>query len=191
MERAVIMTGIGGQGIQLIAKLLAQAGMREGRQVMMFGLFMGMIRGGSSESTVVLADEEVAAPPLVPSAWAVLAMHAEGLPKVLPKLERGGVLVTNASLVTQAPAPDGVHQLAVPATALAKEIGQVMGASMIALGAFAGATGIVSAGALEAALDDVLPPHRRKLIDTNKACLARGAAFAAETAPGLHLRAWN
>ena len=38
------MTGIGGQGIQLIAKVLAQAGMREGRQVMMFGVFMGTIR---------------------------------------------------------------------------------------------------------------------------------------------------
>ena len=32
MERAVIMTGIGGQGIQLIAKVLAQAGMREHKQ---------------------------------------------------------------------------------------------------------------------------------------------------------------
>ena len=47
------MTGIGGQGIQLVAKLLAQAAIREEKQVMMFGLFMGTIRGGSSESTVV------------------------------------------------------------------------------------------------------------------------------------------
>src|SRR5947207_10435092 len=97
------MTGIGGQGIQLVAKLLAQAAMREGRQVMMFGLFMGMIRGGSSESTVVIADAEIVIPPLVPSAWAVLAMHPEGLPKVAGKLEPDGVLVTNSSLVTTLP----------------------------------------------------------------------------------------
>jgi Pyruvate/2-oxoacid:ferredoxin oxidoreductase gamma subunit len=56
VERAVIMTGIGGQGIQLVAKLLAQAAIREEKQVMMFGLFMGTIRGGSSESTVVIAE---------------------------------------------------------------------------------------------------------------------------------------
>ena len=74
------MTGIGGQGIQLIAKLLAQAGIREGRQVMMFGIFMGMIRGGSSESTVVIADDEIVTPPIVPEVWGVLAMHPEGLP---------------------------------------------------------------------------------------------------------------
>lgn len=47
------MTGLGGQGVQLMAKLLAQAGMREGREVMMFGLFMGTIRGGSSEQPAV------------------------------------------------------------------------------------------------------------------------------------------
>ena len=185
------MTGIGGQGIQLIAKLLAQAAMREGRQVMMFGLFMGMIRGGSSESTVVVADDEITAPPIVPSAWAVLAMHGDGLPKVLPKLVPGGVLVTNSSLVTEPPAADGVHRLAVPATALAKEMGQVMGASMIALGAFAAATGIVTPAALDAALGEVLPPHRRKAIDANRACLARGAVFAGEAAGSPAPVAWS
>jgi Pyruvate/2-oxoacid:ferredoxin oxidoreductase gamma subunit len=40
MEREIVMTGVGGQGIQLIAKLLAHAGIREGRQVMTFGVFM-------------------------------------------------------------------------------------------------------------------------------------------------------
>src|SRR5882724_5323282 len=123
MERAVIMTGIGGQGIQLIAKVLAQAGMREGKQVMMFGVFKGTIRGGSSESTVVIADEEIVTPPIVPSAWAVLAMHPEGLPAIGRKAERGGVLVFNSTLVHAPPAWDGVRHLAVPATEMAKAMG--------------------------------------------------------------------
>jgi Pyruvate/2-oxoacid:ferredoxin oxidoreductase gamma subunit len=179
MERAVVMTGVGGQGIQLIAKVLAQAAMREGRQVMMFGIFMGMIRGGSSESTVVVADEEIVAPPIVPSVWAVLAMHPAGLPALAGKAEPGGVLVLNSSLVTTPPPWDGVTQVALPATDLAKEMGQVMGASMVLLGAFAGATRIVSLDALTGALGDVLPPHRRKFIDTNALCITRGAEHAA------------
>src|SRR6266571_2242145 len=93
------MTGIGGQGIQLVAK-----------QVMMFGLFMGMIRGGSSESTVVIADREILTPPIVPSAWALLAMHPEGLPALGRKAEPGGVLVFNSSLVT-APVWDGISRV--------------------------------------------------------------------------------
>src|SRR5207249_1493839 len=129
------MTGIGGQGIQLIAKLLAQAAIGEGRQVMTFGLFMGMIRGGSSESTVVIADDEIVSPPIVPKVWAVLAMHPEGLPALAKKVAPGGVLVYNATLVTRPPAWEGVHEVPVPATEMAKAMGQVMGAGMIALGA--------------------------------------------------------
>jgi Pyruvate/2-oxoacid:ferredoxin oxidoreductase gamma subunit len=184
MEREIVMTGIGGQGIQLIAKLLAQAGMREGRQVMMFGLFMGTIRGGSSESTVVIADGEIAAPPIVPQVWGVLAMHPEGLLKLGPKLRSGGVLLLNSSLVTAPPAWEDVRSIAVPATELAKAMGQVMGAGMIALGAFAGATGIVGLDSLSAALGEVLPPHRRKLIDVNRACITRGAEYVTEHTAG-------
>jgi Pyruvate/2-oxoacid:ferredoxin oxidoreductase gamma subunit len=190
VERAVIMTGVGGQGIQLIAKLLAQAAMREGRQVMMFGLFMGTIRGGSSESTVVIADREIVAPPIIPATWGVLAMHPAGLPALEKKARPGGVLLVNANLVPRAPAWEGVQQIAVPATDLAKAMGQVMGAGMVALGAFAGATGIVSIASLDAALADVLPPHRRKNIDANRLCIARGAEYVAAEAPSSALSAW-
>jgi len=180
MERAIAMTGIGGQGIQLVAKLLAEAGIHEGRQVMMFGIFMGMIRGGSSESTVVLADDEIVSPPIVPELWGVLAMHPEGLPKLAPKVGPGGLLVRNATMVVQPPAWDGVQDVAVPATDLAKEIGQPLGASMIGLGALAAASRVVELGSLVDALATVLPPHRQKHVAANRACLVRGAAWVAD-----------
>src|SRR5437899_12918678 len=109
------MTGIGGQGIQLVAKLLAQAAMREGKQVMMFGLFMGMIRGGSSESTVVIADREIVTPPIVPSAWALLAMHPEGLPGLGGKAGPGGVPAFNRGLVHPPPRGGGTGRAPVRA----------------------------------------------------------------------------
>jgi Pyruvate/2-oxoacid:ferredoxin oxidoreductase gamma subunit len=179
MERAIAMTGIGGQGIQLVAKLLAEAAMREGRQVMMFGIFMGMIRGGSSDSTVVVADDEIVSPPIVPEVWGVLAMHPEGLPKLAPKVRPGGVLVRNATMVLESPAWDGVRDVAVPATDLAKEMGQPLGASMIGLGALAAASRVVELGSLVDALAAVLPPHRQKHVAANRACLERGAAWVA------------
>jgi len=170
------MTGIGGQGIQLVARLLAQAAIAEGRQVMTFGVFQGMIRGGTSESTVVVADAEIVTPPIPPRAWGVLAMHGAGLPALARKAERGGVLVVNSSLVTAPPAWDGVRLLNVPATALAEELGEPMGASMVALGAFAAATGLVAGDSLAAALDVVVPAHRRAHVERDRRCLARGAA---------------
>jgi Pyruvate/2-oxoacid:ferredoxin oxidoreductase gamma subunit len=158
-----------------MAKLLAQAAIREHRQVLTFGLFMGMIRGGSSESTVVIADDEIVSPPIVPAAWAVVAMHPEGLPPLQRKLRPGGVLVYNSTLVTRPPGWPDVREIPVPATELAKTMGQVMGAGMIVLGAFAAASRIVEVTSLSDALADVLPPHRRRLIDANKLCLTTGA----------------
>ena len=191
MERAVAMTGIGGQGIQLIAKLMAEAGIREGRQVMMFGMFGGMIRGGSSESTVVLADDEIVSPPIVPEVWAVLAMHPEGIAKVTTKVRRGVVLVRNAPIV---PLPRDwldTKDVAIPATDLAKSMGQPLGAGMIALGALAEATRIVALPSLVDALAGVLPPHRQKHIAANRECLERGAAWVREQGAAAEGVAWS
>jgi Pyruvate/2-oxoacid:ferredoxin oxidoreductase gamma subunit len=190
MERAIAMTGLGGQGIQLVAKLLAEGGMREGRQVMMFGIFMGMIRGGSSDSTVVLADDEIVSPPLVPECWGVVAMHPDGLAKLAPKVRPGAVLVRNAATVTRAPGWDGVRDVAVPASDLAKELGQPLGAGMIALGALAAVTGVVAVRSLVDALAAVLPAHRQQHVAANRACLERGATWAADQGLAGVATAW-
>ena len=191
MERTIAMTGLGGQGIQLVAKLLAEAAMREGRQVMMFGIFMGMIRGGSSDSTVVLADDEIVSPPIVPACWAVLAMHAEGLPKLASKVRSGGVLVRNRATVPRAPDWDGVRDVAVPATDLASELGQPLGAGMVALGVLAATTGLVTVKSLGETLATVLPPHRRRHVDANRACIERGARWAEEQGAAGAVAAWS
>ena len=190
MERAIAMTGLGGQGIQLVAKLLAEGAMREGRQVMMFGIFMGMIRGGSSDSTVVLADDEIVSPPLVPECWGVVAMHPDGLAKLAPKVRPGAVLVRNAATVTRAPDWDGVRDVAVPASDLAKELGQPLGAGMIALGALAAVTGVVAVRSLVDALAAVLPAHRQQHVAANRACLERGATWAADQGLAGVATAW-
>ena len=45
-ERELALTGIGGQGVQFAAQVMSRAAIAEGRQVMMFGSYGGMMRGG-------------------------------------------------------------------------------------------------------------------------------------------------
>jgi Pyruvate/2-oxoacid:ferredoxin oxidoreductase gamma subunit len=192
MEREIVLTGIGGQGVQLAAKILAEAANREGRQVMMFGVFMGMIRGGASESTVVVSTDEPVAPPIIPKTWAVLGLHPEGLPALRQKMRPQGVLVANSSLLSRAPDWPLVHQLLVPATEIAKRLGEPMGATLVALGAFTTATEVVRTPTLIEAMRDVLPAHRRHLIDGNVRCLEAGGAYVRETAVDTRdVRAWT
>ena len=77
MERQLIMTGIGGQGVQLAAAVVARAALLEGRDVQVFGSYGGMMRGGATESTVVVADGPVESPPTVASTWSAVLMHHE------------------------------------------------------------------------------------------------------------------
>jgi Pyruvate/2-oxoacid:ferredoxin oxidoreductase gamma subunit len=180
-EREILFTGIGGQGIQLIAKVLAQAAADEGRHVMLFGVYGGAMRGSPSESTLVIGDAPIEAPPIVPRCWSIVAMHPRSLPPLLAKLRPGGLLFANETLV-DTEAPDGAARVAVPATRLAEEAGNPMGAGMILLGGFAAHTGVVSLDRAVAAMRASLPSHREKMADANEALLRRGAAWVVETA---------
>lgn len=173
-EREIIFTGVGGQGIQLMAKVLAEAAVAEGRHVMLFGSYQGMMRGGPSASTVVIGNAEIEAPPIVPYCWALVALHGEGLDGVLPKLRPGGVLFTNATLVSAPPRAD-LHTIALPATQLAERAGNVAGTSMVALGAFVAATRLVALDAVADAMHRALPPHRRARAAENARFLRLGA----------------
>ncbi len=177
-EREIIFTGIGGQGIQLMAKILAETAVHEGRYAMLFGVYMGMMRGGASESTVVIGDRPIETPPIIPHCWGVVAMHPQGLGELAAKLRPGGLLFANETLVTQAPRPD-VRLLGVPATRLAEQAGNSAGAGMVLLGAFVAATGIVASERVVETMRAALPSHRQARADENAHLLALGAATVA------------
>jgi Pyruvate/2-oxoacid:ferredoxin oxidoreductase gamma subunit len=177
MEREIVFTGIGGQGIQLMAKVLALAAADRGDHAMLFGVYNGAMRGGSSDSTLVLGDAPIEAPPIVPACWGIVAMHPMSLPSLLPRLRPGGVLFANETLV-RAPARDDVSAVAVPATRLAEEAGNLMGAGMVMLGAFCARTGVMPVAAVVSAMRASLPAHRARMADANAAFLERGAAWA-------------
>jgi Pyruvate/2-oxoacid:ferredoxin oxidoreductase gamma subunit len=71
MEREILLTGIGGQGVQLAANVLAHAALDEGRDVQLFGSYGGMMRGGNTDAELVV---DVAAADLAVEAGHVMAV---------------------------------------------------------------------------------------------------------------------
>lgn len=189
MEREILLSGIGGQGVQLAAKMLAHAGMLEGRHVMQFSMFMGSMRGGSSECTVVVADEPVEAPPVVPHAWAAVAMHPSELGLLERKLRPGSLVLYNRTLLAEPQARPDCRWEPVDAGSIAIERKYAQGQSLVALGAFCALTGIVATASLEEALKQLLPPYRHQTIPINVECLEAGAAAIGERAGTA--AAWN
>ena len=173
MERELLITGIGGQGVQLSAQVLARAATLEGREVMYLGLYGGMMRGGNTDSTVVVADEPILAPPVVSRTWAAIAMHDDYWPDVAAKLRPGALVLVNDTTFTSEIGPDAiVHR--VPATTVATDLGSPLSGSMVMLGAFCATTGIVGEDALIAAMRASIPPYRTQHIEANERALRAG-----------------
>ncbi len=173
MEREVLITGIGGQGVQLAAQVLARAATLESREVMYFGLYGGVMRGGNTDSTVVIGDAPITAPPVVSRAWAAIAMHDDYWPPVEAKLRPGALVLVNDTTFTASVRADvTVHR--VPATTVASDLDNPMGGAMVMLGAFATTTGVVGIDTLVVAMRASIPPYRTQHIAANERSLRAG-----------------
>ncbi len=173
MERELLITGIGGQGVQLAAQVLARAGALEGRNVMYLGLYGGMMRGGNTDSTVVIGDGPIEAPPVVSKAWSSIAMHDQYWAPVEAKLRPDGlVLVNDATFSAHVHA--AVTVIRVPATNVATDLGNPLGGAMVMLAAYAATTAIVELASLVDAMRESIPPYRTQHIEANEQALRAG-----------------
>jgi Pyruvate/2-oxoacid:ferredoxin oxidoreductase gamma subunit len=175
MERELLVTGIGGQGVQLAGQVLARSATLEGRSVMLFGLYGGMMRGGNTDCTVVVGDAPLLTPPLVSRAWSAIAMHDEFWEPIELRLRPGAlVLVNDPTFHHEIAAPCSVQRI--DATGIASELGHPLGASLVMAGAYAGLTEIVGADALVAAMRESIPSYRTQHIAANEEALRAGLA---------------
>ena len=185
-EHEVLLTGIGGQGVQLAAQVLARAATLEGREVMYLGLYGGMMRGGNTDSTVVIADAPITAPPVVSRAWSAIAMHDEFWEPLESKLRADGlVLVNDATFEHEITAPVNVVRL--QATELAAEIGNPQAGTMVMVGAYSALTGLITLDSAIEAMQESIPSYRRQHIEANERALRAGHNAVT---PGLY-PAWQ
>ena len=173
-EREVLLTGIGGQGVQLAAQVLARAAVVDGRQVMLFGVYSGMMRGGNSDSTLVVADGDIQAPPLISHASSAIVMHHKFWGSLISKLRPGAVIVVNSSLFEGAVDREAHRVFDVPVTDIASELGNSMAASMVMVGAYAAITGLVTLDAALEGMRDSIPPYRRQHVEGNERAIRTG-----------------
>ena len=186
MERELLLTGIGGQGVQLAARVIATAAIAEGRSVQLFGSYGGMMRGGNTDATIVVSDGPVEAPPTVGHAWSAIVMHDQFSAPIYAKLIDGSIVIVNSDVCSSRPDHSRTTVVDVHANEIADGIGNRLAASMVLVGAYAAATGLVALDTLTAAISESLPSYRQKTVDVNVAAVRAGF----ETAPRDLAAAW-
>ena len=174
-ERELMLTGIGGQGVQLAGQVIARAATLEGKHVTYFGVYGGVMRGGNTDATVVISDEPIEAPPIVSSTWSAIAMHHEFWEPLRPKVRSGGLVLVNSTVFEGGLGlGSDVRVVEVPATERAGALGNLMVASMVMVGAFAAETGLVSADACIEAMKASIPPYRSQHVPVNEDAIRAG-----------------
>lgn len=186
MYSEIVMAGFGGQGVLLIGKLLAYAGMKSGLEVTWMPAYGPEMRGGTCNCTVVLSDRPVGSP-VSRSPHGAIVLNLQSIDKFEPTVRPGGVLVINTSLINRGPQRSDVTNVLVPANQIALEAGSTKAANMVALGAFLGATGFVELAPVKDVLAETFA-GRDKIIRLNHVCLDQGFALGQTQAAVAHGR---
>ena len=154
MEHGLILSGFGGQGLLFAGQMLAQAAVIEGRNVSWLPSYGPEMRGGSAACTVIVSDRPIGSP-VVDQAEILIALNPPALSKYGGIVAPRGLIVVNDSLIEAEVQREGIEVVRVPASALAKTIGDERFISIIALGAALGGRPIVAPAAVRAALESV------------------------------------
>lgn len=174
----IILSGSGGQGLILAGQILAEAVIREGKNSVQTQSYGPEARGGASKAEVIISNDDIDYPK-VTKPDIVLAMSQEALNRYAGELGPNGTLIVDSTYV-QAPDQSGIRMVSAPYSRIAKEsLGKEMVANVVALGALAAITGVVSLESLKQALLSRIPPGTEAL---NKKALELGWKSAHQAA---------
>ncbi len=170
----IIIAGFGGQGVVLAGSLLANAALLSGKHVAGMVSYGAEVRGGTANSSVIISDEEISSP-IIDKPDIVIALNQPSFDKFKGTLDKNGFIVANSSLIADF---NGVHAnlIKVPATDIAKELGNIKMANVVAVGTLLKKVNITPIENALAAMDEVFK-HNAALIEMNKKALMKGVEF--------------
>lgn len=175
MRHDVFISGFGGQGVLLAGNLLGYAAIHEGKNVSFFPSYGVEKRGGAAMCTVVVADGEVGSP-VVGSPSVSIILNQASFDKYASRVKPGGICIVNTSLVESGDFDRGdIELIPIPMNDIAVQLGDARMVNMVAVGAYAAKTGVVSLQSLEEALRETLPERNHKYIPANVNAIEAGA----------------
>ncbi len=152
------IAGFGGQGVVTVGKIVgAAAALYDKKNAVQTQSYGPESRGGACKSEVVLSDGEIHYPK-VRMADVLVALSQPALDIYLKDLKAGGVLIIDPlTVIKEVPRKD-IKVFKVPTAEIAVQVGNKKFQNMVALGALASLTGVISPEAFEKAIKDSVPP---------------------------------
>lgn len=176
MVEKVVLAGLGGQGMMLLGRLIAQAVMLEGKNVTFFPSYGIEVRGGTAYYHLVVSEEEIFSP-VIEEADTLIMMNLPSYLKFKSFLKPNSMLFLNSSMIDKIDHDMDIEVFRIPATKIANDIGNVVASNMVMLGAYNEVKNLVSMSAFLSCLKGVLSGKKAPFFEVNKLAIERGAEF--------------
>lgn len=167
MTTKIVFSGFGGQGVLSLGQLVANIAMRKGLEVTWMPSYGAEMRGGTANCSVVISKAPIASPFVASDIDILCAMNLQSLGKFLAKMRRGGLLLYNSSIVTQAPKRCDIRSHAIDATNLATSVGNPKVQNMAMLAGFLSRADIFTIEDVKAIMSELFGKKRPQLVSLN------------------------
>ena len=168
----IICAGFGGQGIMVLGKVLAAAGMEKGYNVTWMPSYGAEVRGGTAHSMVKIGSEQIASPIVVDVDTAFI-MNEPSLDKFEKRIKQKGLLILNTSIIKRTPKRKDLNVIKARLTDEAIALGNVRVANMIAVGIYIARKKIFDKKMLFSVIE-TMAAGRKDLIPVNKKAIEKG-----------------
>ncbi|WP_378956552.1 2-oxoacid:acceptor oxidoreductase family protein [Pelosinus sp. sgz500959] len=172
----IVLAGFGGQGVLFLGKILAYAGMLDERQVCWIPSYGPEMRGGTANCSVIISDHEINST-VLEYADAGIVLNQPAYEKFLPFIKPGGALIVNSSIVDTANTRQDIQVISVPASEIAKELGNPSLGNMVCLGTLLNHLQTANLVSIQKSVDKVVGSTKSHLCQSNLAAVEKGLTY--------------
>lgn len=172
----MIFAGFGGQGVLFTGKVVAYAGLIDGKEVSWLPSYGPEMRGGTANCSVCVSDRPIGSP-LVTEPDVLVAMNGPSFDKFIGMVKKGGKVIIDSTLVERDCPRDDVELFAIPASQLSNDEHLEGIANMILLGKVIKETGITELETIEKSVGKCVPARKSHLIEHNIRAIKLGMSL--------------
>jgi len=172
----MIFAGFGGQGVLFSGKIVAYAGLIDGKQVSWLPSYGPEMRGGTANCSVCISDQPIGSP-LVTQPDVLIAMNGPSFDKFIDTVLPGGKVIIDSSLVDRECKRDDVTVYQIPATQLSNDEHLEGIANIILLGKVLKETGFASLETVEQSVKKCVPASKSHLLEPNLRAIKLGMSL--------------
>ncbi len=176
MNEEILIAGFGGQGVLSMGKILAYAGMMQGKEVCWMPSYGPEMRGGTANVTVIIGDKTIYSP-ILQTFDTIVILNQQSLIKFESAVRPGGKLFYDSNGLKTLPTRKDISIYHIPATAKSAELQNLKVFNIMMLGGLLEKLPIVNKKFIEQGLYKSLPERAHNMIPLNMEAFSIGATI--------------